>query len=112
MRKDKPAHIADILAEMARTTPLGQNLEQAKIWEHWEELAGKHFAEHCKAHDIKEGVLRVSADSAVWMHKLSYIKWDLLRRINRMARKELVSDIFIMLAADEREDEEAEKDQP
>ena len=110
MKKDKPEHVADILAKMVQTTSLGLTLEQAKIWEHWEELAGKHLAQHCKAHTIKEGVLRVTAESAVWMHKLSYVKWDLLRRINRMAGKELVSDIFIMLASDEKEEDD--EDQP
>ncbi|OQB43317.1 MAG: hypothetical protein BWY09_00215 [Candidatus Hydrogenedentes bacterium ADurb.Bin179] len=105
MKKNKPEHIADILAQMAQTTPLGLNLEQAKIWEHWEELAGKNIAAHCKAHNVKDGILRVTAESAVWMHKLSYIKWDLLRRINRMAGQELVSDIFIMLATEDKEDE-------
>jgi hypothetical protein len=50
--------------------------------------------------------LRIEVDSAVWMHKINYRKWQILKRINRMARKELVSDIYIVLIADgERIDE-------
>jgi len=37
------------------------------------------------------------------MHKASYIKWDLIKRINRMAGKELVSDIFFRLGSDEED---------
>ncbi len=96
---------------MTRNTTLGLNLEQAKIWEHWEKLLGKHLARHCIAYDIKDGQLRVAAESAVWMHKLSYIKHDLIARINQMAGKELVSDIFIMLASDEKEEEAETQDQ-
>lgn len=107
MSKAHPEHIADILAQMTQTTPLGLNLEQARIWENWEQLVGKHLAAHSRPFNIKDGQLRISVTSAVWMHKLSYIKWDLLRRINRMAGKELVSDIFLML---EKEDKNAEQE--
>jgi predicted nucleic acid-binding Zn ribbon protein len=86
---------------MQQTTPLGKNLEQAQIWEHWEELTGKHLAKHCRPHSIKKGQLRIIVESPVWMHKISYLKWDLLLRINRMAGKELVSDAFFVLASDE-----------
>ena len=101
MRSNKPEHISAILKRMQQTTSLGKNLEQAKIWEHWEELAGKHLAAHCRPHSIKEGHLRIIVESPVWMHKVSYLKWDLLLRINRMAGKELVSDAFFVLASDE-----------
>lgn len=101
MRSNRPEHIGAILKKMQKTTPLGKNLEQAKIWEHWEELVGKHLAAHCRPHSIKEGNLRIIVESPVWMHKLSYLKWDLLLRINRMAGKELVSDAFLILASDE-----------
>ena len=101
MRSNKPVHISDILARMKQTTVLGKNLEQAKIWEHWEKLIGKHLAAHCRPHSIKDGQLRIIVESPVWMHKLSYLKWDLLLRINRMAGKELVSDAFFVLASDE-----------
>ena len=103
MRSNKPEHISAILAKMKQTTALGKNLEQAKIWEHWEELAGTHLAKHCRPHSIKEEVLRIIVESPVWMHKISYLKWDLLLRINRMAGKELVSDTYLVLASDEDE---------
>ena len=51
-------------------------------------------------------------DSTVWMHKISYVKWDLLRRINRMAKKELVSDIYFMLDSDETEKKGRKKRKP
>jgi hypothetical protein len=38
------------------------------------------------------------------MHKYSYCKWEIIRRINRMAGKELVSDLFFLLAEDAEEE--------
>ncbi|MFA7691908.1 MAG: DUF721 domain-containing protein [Candidatus Hydrogenedentes bacterium] len=107
MNKNKPQPIGDILQKMLDTTTLGENLEQAKIWEHWEELTGKHLAAHCKPVNIKEGQLRITVESPVWMHKISYIKWDLIQRINRMAGKEIVSDVYFLLDRDD-----VEKDLP
>jgi predicted nucleic acid-binding Zn ribbon protein len=105
LKKAQPEHIGDILAQMTKTTSLGVNLEQAKIWEHWEQLVGAHLAKHSNPHSVKDGQLRIAVESAVWMHKLSYVKWDLLRRINLMAGKELISDVFFMLEKEEKEDE-------
>lgn len=101
MKRTRPEHIGDILAAMQTKSALGKHLEHAKIWEQWERLAGAHLAKHCKPHSVKKGQLRILVESPVWMHKLGYLKWDLLRRINRMAGKELVNDIFMTLASDE-----------
>ena len=97
---DKPSRIDEILRQMARTTPLGQQLEQAEIWEHWEQLVGAQLAAHSRPKQVREKQLRVKVDSTVWMNKFSYRKWQIIKRVNRMARKELVSDIFLVLLAD------------
>jgi len=112
LKKSELEHIGDILNRMKKTTPLGLTLEQAQIWEHWTELVGEHLAPHCRPYDIRDGELRIMTDSTVWMHKISYVKWDLLRRINRMAKKELVSDIYFMLDSDETEKNGRKKRKP
>lgn len=96
--------IADILAKLKASGKLGQNLEYARIWERWDEIAGPRLSAHGQPYTVKEGQLRVRADSAVWMHRFSYDKWGIIRRINRLAGKELVHDLFVTL---EPEDEEA-----
>ena len=62
------------------------------------------LAEHGHPKDLRERRLRVIVDSAVWMHKYSYCKWEIIRRINRRAGKELVSDLFFLLADDADEE--------
>ncbi len=99
MPKD-PSRIDDILDQMKRTTPLGEQLQQAEIWEHWEELAGAQLAAHSRPKYVREKQLRVVVDSAVWMSKFGYRRWQVIKRINRMARRELISDIFLVLLGD------------
>ena len=98
--KSKPTGVGDILGTLKATTDLGKHLEQAQIWTRWPEMVGQQLCAHCRPQTIKDQQLRVEADSAVWMHKVSYRKWEIVKRINRIAQKELISDIFVVLVAD------------
>jgi predicted nucleic acid-binding Zn ribbon protein len=100
-RKKKPEAVGAILDGLARKSPLGRQLEHARIWERWPELVGPHLGLHGRPVVVKDNVLHIEVESSVWMHKFAYRKWDIVQRINRMARKELVSDIFIALNSDE-----------
>ena len=104
MSQHRTYSAADILKNLIATTPLGRVFEQAQIWDNWPEIAGAVLAAHGRPKDLREQRLRVIVDSAVWMHKYSYCKWEIIRRINRMAGKELVSDLFFLLADDAEEE--------
>ena len=101
MKKNEPEGVGDILARMKKSSKLGLSLEQAEIWSHWEEIAGPHLAAHGRPRAVREGQLRIEADSAVWMHRFAYRKWGIIKKINRMAGKELVHDIFVELIPDD-----------
>lgn len=97
--------VGDILARLKATGTLGKQLELAQIWEYWTDLAGEQLSQHGQPYTVKDGQLRVRADSAVWMHKFGYQKWRIIRRINHMARKELIHDLFVTLNPDEEPDD-------
>jgi predicted nucleic acid-binding Zn ribbon protein len=103
LKKNDPTGVGDILKALKKRTKLGRMLENAQIWEHWPELAGEPLASHARPRTVKDGQLRIEADSAVWMHKFNYHKWKIIKRINRMAGKELVSDVFIELIPDDKQ---------
>jgi len=100
MKHNKPEGVGDILSGLIKTTNLGKHLEHAEIWKHWPEIVGEATAQHTRPQGIKDLQLRIEADSAVWMHKINYRKWQVLKKINRLAGKELVSDIYIVLVPD------------
>ena len=97
----EPTGVHDILNELRSTTDLGHQLEQARIWEEWPFIAGEHLHGHGRPSGIREQTLLIEADSAVWMHKFAYHKWHILKRINMLAGRELVSDLFISLRSDD-----------
>ena len=95
--------MGDILAGLKKATGLGKQLKQAQIWEQWARLAGEHLSKHGRPQRIRDKTLFVEADSPVWMHKYSYRKWDIIKRVNRLAGGELISDIFIVLPEDDED---------
>jgi len=99
----KPKDIADILDTMIQSTKLGDTLEHARIWKQWPEIAGPELGAHGRPRDVRDGQLRVEVDSAVWMHQYALRKFEIIKRVNRFAKKELISDIFLILHKDEGE---------
>lgn len=101
MPPKEPEGIGDILSKLVKKPTLSKAMLQARIWEEWEQLAGPVLSLHGKPHKIKDGMLTIFVDSPVWMNKFAYRKWEIIQRINRLSRRELVSDLFLELAPDE-----------
>lgn len=98
LKKAEASSIAEILAGMQASTKLGEQLEQARIWQHWPDIAGQKLYQHCRPVAVRDMQLRVEAENNVWMHQVSYRKWQIIRRINVIAGKELVNDLWVSLA--------------
>ncbi len=98
-----PTAIGSILDALKGSTALGKQLDQSQIWSRWPEIAGEYLAAHGFPKSIKDSTLYIEVDSAVWLNKFAYHKWDLLKRINRLTDKELVSEIFLILQSDAKD---------
>jgi predicted nucleic acid-binding Zn ribbon protein len=98
---DDPKGIGEILEQLKRSTTLGEQLEFAEIWRRWPEVAGDPLFAHGQPRGVRDGRLYVEVESPVWMHKYAYARWDILARINAMAGRELVSDLFVVLQDEE-----------
>lgn len=96
-RKTKPRSAGDILGAMRQTPHLRAVFLRAAIWDHWPELAGKRLAAHAQPAGLRETTLIVEADSPAFMHRVAHEKWAIVRRINRMAKTALVTDLFVRL---------------
>lgn len=98
---EHPVGIGDILSQLQKKTPLGKQMQQAQIWEHWPTFAGAPHYYHGLPRKLKDKRLVVQVDSSVWMHKYTFCKWEIMTRINRHFGQEMVSDIYLTLDPDE-----------
>ena len=94
--------IDDILNTMQSSTPLGKQLDCAQVWERWPDIVGDNYYHHCRPLGLRDNCLRIEVDSSVWMHRLSFRRWDIIKKVNQLVKKNLISDVFLVLT---REDE-------
>ena len=104
MHKDTPEDIKDILAGLATKSELGRNLEEAKIWQFWDTVIPAPFNAHTYPLRVKNGVLHIESENAVWLHKISYLKPEILEKIRALIDPDLVEDIRFVLAEEDKPD--------
>lgn len=104
-----PLELGQILEQMKRTSPLGKQLDQAIIWERWPEIAGAALYTHARPVCVKKTQLHVEVESSVWMNKLSFRREGMVRRINRLAGKRLVDEIFLLLLDENGQEPETDQ---
>lgn len=91
----RPAAVSDLLGAFLRGTPAEKRLSEGRIWVVWDEAVGARIAVHAQPCAFREGTLTVTVDSAPWMQQLSYLKKDLIAKVNGALEEELVTDIFM-----------------
>jgi hypothetical protein len=99
-RSNPPKRVGEILAELKKSTRLGRQLKQAMIWACWPEIAGHRLCSHGEPYTIEKNKLYVEAESPVWMHRFVSQRWDIIKRVNRIAGRELISDVYVRLRPD------------
>ena len=104
MHKDTPEELKDILAGLQAKSELGRNLEEAKIWQFWETIVPPPFCAHAYPLRVRDRVLQIEAENAVWMHKISYLKLEILEKIRGIIDPDLVEDLRIVLAEEDKPD--------
>ena len=97
-----PKPLDDILDALKRSGPLSKSFEEARLWERWPEVAGPVLMPHGRPLGIRNGTLTIEIDSAVWMHKFSYHKGDILKGAHAVLGHSDVSDLFFVLAEEEK----------
>jgi hypothetical protein len=97
MSGNDPQSVAQILAVLKTTTKLGAHLDHAQIWERWDDLAGPELAPRSHPMKVRKGLLTVAVAGPVWMHKFSYDKPVILKKINSILTQEPIEDIYLTI---------------
>jgi predicted nucleic acid-binding Zn ribbon protein len=68
---------------------------EARIFADWAGLVGADVARHCQPTDLREGVLRISAESTAWATQLRMIASTVLARLVGELGPEVVTSLLI-----------------
>jgi predicted nucleic acid-binding Zn ribbon protein len=92
MRTPRP--IDEGISSVIRELGLGGKLKQFQVLEAWPEIVGAGIAEIATAEAIRDGKLFVSVSRPTWRNELIFLKRELIEKINRAMKGEIVKDII------------------
>ena len=87
-------NIKDILERIAKKTGLDEKLKEAKILEVWNKEVGEKISNHTLPEKLVKGKLFVKVDSNVWMNQLTFLKKDIITKLNKAIGENLIKDIY------------------
>ena len=85
--------IGGVLARVLRDLGLYGELQAWRAVEEWPEVVGARVSRHTRAVGFREGILRVEVEGSAWMQELSFLKRDLIGRLNQYLGSPLVREV-------------------
>ncbi len=93
--KGRPEALSNLLRNSFEGTNLGERLKDLAIWQYWEQAVGTDIARRARPLRFGGGVLTVAVGSAPWMQQLSFMKVDLVARLNSCLGEQRVREIVL-----------------
>ncbi len=88
-----PVPIGGALQEALRSQGLGFLLHETRLRERWAEIVGARAAELVRLESLKDFVLHVRVENAVWRNELHYQREAIRERANGILGAEIVREV-------------------
>jgi hypothetical protein len=87
--------LGDAISQIFKEEKLDEKYSIFAIRNGWEGIVGKTVAKHTTQINYLHGLLYVSIDSAVVRNELSYVKDDIVQKVNKFVGKRLVKELIL-----------------
>ncbi len=87
--------LGDAISQIFKEEKLDEKYSIFAIRNGWEGIVGKTVAKHTTQINFLQGLLYVSIDSAVVRNELSYVKDDIVQKVNKFVGKRLVKELIL-----------------
>jgi len=87
--------IGEVLDGLGTRVGLGRSKDAGVIWSRWTEIVGDAIGAHAEPSSLREGVLKVRADSPAWAAELGYLAADIKARANDLIGRESVLEVRV-----------------
>lgn len=88
-----PQSMGDVMRALLQENRMDSRLDEFKAIEVWPSVVGNHIAGECGRMFVKAGVLTVSVPNAALRHELTMSRSPLMREINRVIGKPVLTEI-------------------
>jgi predicted nucleic acid-binding Zn ribbon protein len=94
MNDSSPKLIGNLINSVLHQLGLDKKIKQFEIVDLWSNIVGEQISKVTKAETIKDGKLYVSVEHPTWRNELLYLKKELIDKINKEMKQEIVKDII------------------
>lgn len=91
--KSKLIHISDIINNILKNIRPSSDIGMTKIWKLWRHSVGEAIAKEATPGAFKDGTLIVHVSSSVWMQQLTFLKRDIIVKLNSELECEMVKEM-------------------
>jgi predicted nucleic acid-binding Zn ribbon protein len=98
-RSDEPRPLRDSLAEVSADLGLPEPDALAFLIQEWESLVGPDAAPHCRLTSLRDGVLRVTVDTAPRGTQLRYLEGELVERAASLVGDDVVRELRVRVGS-------------
>lgn len=89
--------LGDFLPNTLQRMGIASQIAQHKAVLLWKSAVGKDIAKQTNASHIENGVLFVSVKNSVWMTELTFLKTQIITKLNEIIGQNVVNDIKFFL---------------
>jgi hypothetical protein len=87
--------VSSVLSGLAKGLGLEAKLLEVQLSRHWPEIVGEQMAAHTRPDTIRFKKLYLLVENSVWLQQLTFLKPQLIEKINAAAGRALVADIVM-----------------
>ena len=91
-------HISRSLEGLLKKLELDKRLLGWSVLEIWEEVVGSRIASNARPVAYRDSKLFVQVKTTTWIHELSFMREDILTRLNAKLGAKVIEDIVFSLA--------------
>jgi hypothetical protein len=91
----KAATMGSLITDILQKRGFEDKIREYRTWQIWDETVGPQIAARARPVRIREGVLEIRIDQAVWMQTLQLMKPKILVLLNERLGGIILKDLFL-----------------
>ncbi len=93
----RPILIRDVIPNVLSSLGLKKKIERQKALFVWDRVVGRDIRKHTKPRYVRGKRIWVDVDDPVWIQQLSFLKSEILKKLNKKMGGEHIIDIIFKL---------------
>lgn len=92
-RKAQPEAVIEALVAAFGKLGLTDQAHKLRLFVAWKDMVGERVAARTEPHTLSRGVLTIRTHSAAWQNELTYLKAELIMKINAGLGRKTIKDL-------------------